>query len=148
MIIIINWWVILIVIRFLIIEEYLSMQQKANRVTPFRKLCSFQGRVLNEATPEHIARLFATYQCLNELTIGGGVNYQSEWSASRYSAVSARQDDYLLVNLMASYPISDTFTVAVNADNALDKKCYSYLSAVSNRCGEPRNMRITLRANF
>lgn len=60
-----------------------------------------QGRVFNETTSEHIARLFATYQFLNELTIGGGVNYQSEWIVSRYSAVSAHQDDYLLVNLMA-----------------------------------------------
>jgi outer-membrane receptor for ferric coprogen and ferric-rhodotorulic acid len=114
----------------------------------FAKDATNQGRVFNETTPEHIARLFATYQFLNELTIGGGVNYQSDWIVSRYSAVSARQDDYLLVNLMASYPINDTFTVAVNADNALDEKYYSYLSAASNRYGEPRNMRITLRANF
>lgn len=116
--------------------------------TEYEKDPNNQGRVFNETTPEHIARLFATYQFTNQLTIGGGVNYQSKWLVGRYSTISARQDAYTLVNFMASYPITDTVTLAVNADNALDEKYYSYLSTSSNRYGEPRNMRITLRAQF
>jgi len=114
----------------------------------FTKDVANKGRVFNETTPEHIARLFATYQFENGLTVGGGANYQSEWLVGRYSAISASQEAYTLVNLMASYPINDGLTVAVNADNALDEKYYSYISTGSNRYGEPRNMRITLRAKF
>ena len=116
--------------------------------TEYEKDPANQGRVFNETTPEHIARVFATYLFANELTIGAGVNYQSEWLTGRYGAISARQEAYALVNIMASYPINETFTVSVNADNALDEKYYSYLSSTSNRYGEPRNMKVTLRATF
>ncbi|MDZ7922966.1 MAG: TonB-dependent receptor [Marinagarivorans sp.] len=104
--------------------------------------------MFNETTPKHIARLFTTYQFSNELTIGGGINYQSNWLVGRYGAISALQDSYTLINLMASYPINNNLKVTVNADNALDEKYYSYLSATSNRYGEPRNMKITLQASF
>lgn len=116
--------------------------------TEFAKDLSNEGRVFNENTPKHIARLFGTYQFANQLTIGGGANYQSEWLVKRYAAVSASQEGYVLVNLMASYPINETLTLAVNADNALDEKYYSYLDVASNRYGEPRNMKVSLRATF
>ncbi|PUA26611.1 MAG: TonB-dependent siderophore receptor [Cellvibrio sp. 79] len=106
------------------------------------------GRVFNETTPEDIVRTFATYRFGNQLTIGGGANYQSEWLVGRYGSLSATQEAYWLVNLMASYPINDTLTVTFNADNALDEKYYSYLSTTSNRYGEPRNLKLSLRAKF
>lgn len=106
------------------------------------------GRVFNETTPEDIVRTFATYRFGNQLTIGGGANYQSEWLVGRYGSLSATQEAYWLVNLMASYPINDTLTVTFNADNALDEKYYSYLSTTSNRYGEPRNLKLSLRATF
>lgn len=116
--------------------------------TEFKKDLTNQGRVFNETTPKHIARIFTTYQFSNELTIGGGINYQSDWLVGRYGTISALQDSYTLINLMASYPINNNLKVTVNADNALDEKYYSYLSATSNRYGEPRNMKITLQASF
>ncbi|HSX51682.1 MAG TPA: hypothetical protein VLF09_12020 [Cellvibrio sp.] len=84
----------------------------------------------------------------NGLTLGGGAGYQSEWLVGRYGSISASQEAYTLVNLMASYPLSDNVTVTFNADNALDEEYYSYLSTSVNRYGEPRNMRIGLRATF
>lgn len=116
--------------------------------TEYKKDVKNQGLVFNETTPEHIARLFSTYEFANKLTLGGGIGYQSEWWVGRYTSVSAKQDEYLLVHLMASYPINDTLTLTANADNALDEKYYSYLAATSNRYGEPRNMKVTLRAKF
>jgi iron complex outermembrane receptor protein/outer membrane receptor for ferric coprogen and ferric-rhodotorulic acid len=80
--------------------------------------------------------------------VGGGVNYQSEWLVGRYGSKSAKQEGYALVNLMASYPLSENITIAVNANNVFDKKYYSYLTTDSNRYGEPRNMKLTLRAKF
>ncbi len=106
------------------------------------------GRVFNETTPEDIVRTFATYRFDNQLTIGGGANYQSEWLVGRYGSLSATQEAYWLVNFMASYPINDSLTVSFNADNALDEKYYSYLSTTSNRYGEPRNLKLSLRAKL
>lgn len=116
--------------------------------TEYKKDLTKQGQTFNETTPEHIARLFATYKLANNLTVGGGVNYQSEWLVGRYGSKSAKQEGYALVNLMASYPLSENITIAVNANNVLDKKYYSYLTTDSNRYGEPRNMKLTLRAKF
>ncbi|MFW2162168.1 TonB-dependent siderophore receptor [Acinetobacter beijerinckii] len=116
--------------------------------TEYKKDLTKQGQTFNETTPEYIARLFATYKLANNLTVGGGVNYQSEWLVGRYGSKSAKQEGYALVNLMASYPLSENITIAVNANNVFDKKYYSYLTTDSNRYGEPRNMKLTLRAKF
>lgn len=107
-----------------------------------------QGRVFNETTPEHLLRAFASYKLPNQLTLGAGVNYQSEQVFSRYSAISATQPAFALVNLMASYPINEKLTVSANAYNVLDEKYYSYVTATSNRYGEPRNYALTLRYKF
>ncbi len=119
-----------------------------HNTTKFAKDATNEGRVFSETTPEDLVRMFATYQFANELTIGGGLNYQSEWLVGRYGSFSARQEAYTLLNLMASYPINDNMTLAINATNALDEKYYSYISTTSNRYGEPRNVQITLRAQF
>jgi iron complex outermembrane receptor protein/outer membrane receptor for ferric coprogen and ferric-rhodotorulic acid len=116
--------------------------------TEYGKDPANQGRVFNENTPEHLARLFATYKLPNRLTIGGGVNYQSDWEVGRYSIAPAKQPGYALVNLMASYPINDHLTVAFNASNVFDKKYYSYITSTSNRYGDPANVKLSLRAKF
>ena len=116
--------------------------------TEYKKDPKNQGRVFNETTPEHIARLFASYKLPNQLTIGGGVNYQSEWKVGRYGVKPATQEGYALVNLMASYPLSDQVTIALNMNNIFDEKYYSYISETTNRYGEPRNAKFTLRAKF
>lgn len=116
--------------------------------TEYAKDPKNQGRVFNETTPEHIARLFASYKLPNQLTVGGGVNYQSEWKTGRYTAKPTSQEAYALVNLMASYPLSEQVSIGVNANNVFDKKYYSYITNTSNRYGEPRNVKLTLRAKF
>lgn len=116
--------------------------------TEYAKDPKNEGRVFNETTPEHIARLFASYKLPNQLTIGGGVNYQSEWKVGRYTTKPTSQEAYALVNLMASYPLSEQVSIGVNANNVFDKKYYSYITNTSNRYGEPRNVKLTLRAKF
>ncbi len=116
--------------------------------TEYAKDLINQGRVFNENTPEHLARLFTTYKLPNQLTIGGGVNYQSDWEVGRYGATPAKQPAYALLNLMASYPINDKLTVALNATNVFDKKYYSYITSTVNRYGDPANVTLTLRAKF
>lgn len=116
--------------------------------TEYAKDLTNQGRVFNENTPEHLARLFTTYKLPNQLTIGGGVNYQSDWEVGRYGATPAKQPAYALLNLMASYPINDKLTVALNATNVFDKKYYSYITSTVNRYGDPANVTLALRAKF
>lgn len=108
-----------------------------------------QGLVFNENTPEHLARLFATYKFANNFMLGGGVNYQSTWTVGRYNEHPYRQPAYAIANLVASYPLSDNLNIAINVNNLFDKDYYSQLeSSGSVRFGSPRNATLTLRAKF
>ena len=108
-----------------------------------------QGLVFNENTPEHLARLFATYKFANNFMLGGGVNYQSTWTVGRYNEHPYRQPAYAIANLVANYPLSDNLNIAVNINNLFDKDYYSQLeSSGSVRFGSPRNATLTLRAKF
>ncbi|MDO6644795.1 TonB-dependent siderophore receptor [Acinetobacter guillouiae] len=108
-----------------------------------------QGLVFNEDTPEHIARLFATYKFANNLILGGGANYQSTWKVGRYSEHPYSQPGYTIANLVASYPLSDKVNIALNINNIFDKEYYSQIySDGTIRFGNPRNATLTLRAKF
>ena len=74
------------------------------------------GDVLNTYIPEDTFKLFTSYQW-DKLTIGGGVNWQSEFYLDGVTGIEAeagRQDDYYLVNLMAKYDIQPDLTLGVN----------------------------------
>ncbi|GAA5005948.1 TonB-dependent siderophore receptor [Acinetobacter puyangensis] len=117
--------------------------------TEYAKDQNNQGRVFTEDTPEHIARLFATYKFANDLTVGGGVNYQSKWTVGRYESIAYSQPAYALVNLMASYPINEHLNIAVNVNNLFDKSYYSQIYSDGGvRFGEPINAMVTLRAKY
>lgn len=117
--------------------------------TEYDKDPSKQGQVFNEDTPEHIARLFATYKFANNLTVGGGANYQSTWRVGRYNDYSYKQPGYMTASLMASYPLSDKTHVALNVHNLFDKAYYSQIDSDGGvRFGNPRNATLTLRMKF
>lgn len=108
-----------------------------------------QGRVFNENTPEHIARLFATYKFANNLTVGGGANYQSTWTVGRYNKYSYKQPSYMTASVMASYPLSDKTNISLNVNNIFDKEYYSQIDSDGGvRFGNPRNATLALRTKF
>lgn len=111
------------------------------------------GAKVNTDSPRKQFKLFTTYQFIDvlpELTLGGGVNWQSETYAEGGGA-KLTQASYALVNLMARYDLADNMNLQLNAANLLDKKYYNYMTAwgtayTQYRYGTPRN--ITFSFNY
>lgn len=105
------------------------------------------GDVLNTYIPEDTFKLFTSYQW-DKLTIGGGVNWQSEFYLDGVIGIEAeagRQDDYYLVNLMAKYDIQPDLTLGVNVKNLTDEK---YKLNVWNGWGAGRSITGSLTYKF
>ncbi|WP_417763427.1 TonB-dependent siderophore receptor [Shewanella sp.] len=105
--------------------------------------------------PRKQLKLFTTYQfqeVLPELTVGGGINWQSE-AYSESSTTRIEQGSYSVVNLMARYDINDSMDVQVNVENLFDEKYYAYMSASTlpysvYHYGTPRNFTVSFKYRF
>jgi outer membrane receptor for ferric coprogen and ferric-rhodotorulic acid len=97
--------------------------------------------------PRHSAKLFTTYRlsgALNRLTVGGGVNWQSQ---SGYVG-EFQQAGYAVASLMARYTFSPQLSAALNVNNLFDKHYYSGLSAYGGVYGAPRNVMLSAVYTF
>nr|WP_295111838.1 TonB-dependent siderophore receptor [uncultured Caulobacter sp.] len=112
---------------------------------------------VNTAFPRKLLKLFTTYQlpgALSGLTVGGGVNWQSEaYSASTNPVTGApfsfAQKSYALVSLMARYEINDQLSIQANVENLTDKTYYAQTGFYSQyRYGKPRNYTVALKYAF
>lgn len=111
-----------------------------------------EGKKLNSNIAQNTAKLFTSYTLRgvgNGLTLGGGVNWQSEiysdgvgpnWD-QRFT-----QDDYALVDAFARYPLTKQLTATLNLNNLLDEEYYT--STSSSYFGAPRNATLGLRMEF
>lgn len=108
--------------------------------------------------PEHMAKLWTTYKLpgqLNNLTVGGGWNWQSKINFS-YSSwmfaqpVKAEQSAYATFNLMARYDFTPTVSATLNVNNVFDKKYLSSLDQTFNSgfYGDPRNVLLSSKWSF
>lgn len=110
------------------------------------------GVRLNTQVPGQLFKLFTTYRIAgigNGLTVGGGVNWQSDTFTSNLGPsgkATFTQPSYATLDLMARYPISKTLSVAIQLNNVFDKTYYT--STSSSFYGAPRNVQVTLRGNF
>ncbi|WP_287031078.1 TonB-dependent siderophore receptor [Pseudomonas sp. UBA6310] len=110
------------------------------------------GNKLNTNIAQNTVKLFTTYVLRsigNGLTIGGGVNWQSEiYSDGVGPARDQRftQDDYAVVDVMARYPITEQLSATLNLNNLLDEEYYT--SSSSSYFGAPRNATLGLRMEF
>ncbi|WP_394560003.1 TonB-dependent siderophore receptor [Aquipseudomonas alcaligenes] len=110
------------------------------------------GNKLNTNIAQNTAKLFTTYVLRsigNGLTVGGGVNWQSEiYSDGVGPARNQRftQDDYAVVDVMARYPITEQLSATLNLNNLLDEEYYT--STSSSYYGAPRNASLGLRMDF
>ncbi|WP_283710050.1 TonB-dependent siderophore receptor [Pseudoalteromonas prydzensis] len=108
---------------------------------------------INTTAPRKQFKLFTTYQFVDqlpELTIGGGLNWQSK-SYAKGSTVNVEQGSYALVNLMARYNINEAMKVQANVNNLFDEKYYNYMTAGSSnlyRYGAPRSVSVSFSYNF
>ncbi|MEL4241206.1 TonB-dependent siderophore receptor [Shewanella xiamenensis] len=117
-----------------------------------------EGKRVATTSPQKQFKLFTTYQfvdLLPELTIGGGVNWQSD-SYSTGGNVTITQDAYSLVNLMARYDLAENMDLQFNVENLLDEKYYAYMSTSNYlpeaysvyHYGAPRNFTVSFNYRF
>ncbi|MCH1925767.1 TonB-dependent siderophore receptor [Shewanella sp. C32] len=114
------------------------------------------GERVQTDTPRKQLKLFTTYQfqeVLPELTVGGGINWQSE-AYSESATTRIEQGAYSLVNLMARYDINDSMDIQVNVENLFDKKYYAYMTSNAlygynfYHYGTPRNFTVSFKYRF
>ncbi|WP_220811351.1 TonB-dependent siderophore receptor [Pseudomonas paralcaligenes] len=100
-------------------------------------------RIVTEI-PRNSVKLFTTYRlpgALDKLTVGGGLNWQSEAGYDLYYATT--QSSYALASLMARYQITPALSATLNVNNLFDKEYYTTTAA--GLYGAPRNFMTTLR---
>lgn len=111
-----------------------------------------EGQKLNTNIAHNTAKLFTTYtlrQVGNGLTLGGGVNWQSEIYSDGLGPTRNQrftQGDYALVDVMARYPLTEQLTATFNLNNLLNEEYYT--STTSSYFGTPRNATLGLRMAF
>ncbi|KQW72992.1 hypothetical protein ASE17_08530 [Phenylobacterium sp. Root77] len=123
---------------------------------------------INTLNPRNIARIYTSYDLsgpLEGLTIGGGLNWQSEiFTAASIPVpgntsapgtnppllrVNVSQDSYVLANLMARYRFNEKLSATLNVDNLFDETYYRRVGFYNGGYyGEPRKVTLTLRAAF
>ncbi|MCE1695238.1 TonB-dependent receptor, partial [Enterobacter hormaechei] len=88
----------------------------------------------------------------NDLTLGGGINWQDKTRRELSSPKGNRQDgqsSFATVNLMGRYQFTPDLSLTVNLNNLFDKKYYtSYGSYTQYYYGAPRNVEATLSYKF
>jgi len=100
-------------------------------------------RIVTEI-PRNSVKLFTSYRLpgeLDKLTVGGGVNWQSETGYALSYATT--QSSYAIANLMARYQITPSLSATVNVNNLFDKEYLTTTAA--GLYGAPRNFMTTLR---
>ncbi len=90
---------------------------------------SAEGQPLGN-TPRNSANLWTTYEVLPDVELGYGARYVG----SRYVAsdVDAKIDSYWVHNAMASYQVTDAFSLQLNVNNLFDEE---YVERVRGRPG-------------
>ncbi|HIE4006955.1 TPA: ferric-rhodotorulic acid/ferric-coprogen receptor FhuE [Stenotrophomonas maltophilia] len=107
------------------------------------------GADINTNLPQTALKLFTSYtpQSLQELTVGGGANWQNRiyYPVPAYGRIE--QSGYALVSAFVRYRISPELSVQANLNNLLDKK---YLSQINGygAYGDGRNGSLTFTWAF
>ncbi|WP_258237611.1 MULTISPECIES: TonB-dependent siderophore receptor [Arcobacteraceae] len=106
-----------------------------------------KDRLRTGEVPKQTLKFFTTYK-YNKLTVGGGVNWQSEIHSSTNNTSSLnKQDSYTIVNAMAKYDIKKDFSVILNANNLFDEE-YLLNTGGSQAWGAERNYTLSLNYKF
>lgn len=104
--------------------------------------------------PQRLFKVSTTYNLPGDRwTVGGQVRYQSEiYDEGEFQGTPylVRQPGYTLVDLMASYRITEAVAVQLNVDNVFDKIYHEGISwpAHGQNYGAPRTASLTLKASF
>ncbi|MCI1104589.1 ferric-rhodotorulic acid/ferric-coprogen receptor FhuE [Stenotrophomonas maltophilia] len=107
------------------------------------------GADINTNLPQTALKLFTSYtpQSLQELTVGGGANWQNRIYYAAPVVGRFEQEGYALVSAFVRYRISPKFSVQANLNNLLDKKYYSQITGYG-AYGDGRNGSLTFTWAF
>jgi catecholate siderophore receptor len=72
--------------------------------------------------PRHSLSLWSSYDVLTDLTLGGGVTYMSSRQAD--TANTREVSDYVRLDLMAEYDVTENVGLRLNVNNLLDETYY------------------------
>lgn len=123
------------------------------------------GVRINTDIPQTMFNLYSTYGfsgTWEKLTLGGGINWQSEYSVmSRRPSGAPRnangalptvaekrvQSSVMLANVMARYDLNDYWSVSFNANNLFDEEYFSSISSGDGSVtwGDPANYRVSVK---
>ncbi|UOD29295.1 TonB-dependent siderophore receptor [Massilia violaceinigra] len=111
--------------------------------------------LVNTTQPRDMVRITTTWRLPGEwrdVTIGGGVNWQSETyttATGPAGKLRASQSAYTLLNLMGRYQITRQLSAGVNVNNLLDKTYYRRIGFYNGGYyGEPRSVSASLRYQY
>ncbi|PWR25460.1 TonB-dependent siderophore receptor [Zavarzinia aquatilis] len=105
------------------------------------------GKPLRPTVPENSFKLFTTYRLPEDiapLTVGGNLRWQSDMTNTNFHYT---QESYALLDLMGRWQINDHLSAAVNVNNVFDETYYASIGWMGYY-GEPRNVTLTLRADW
>lgn len=115
------------------------------------------GEDVNTVQPRKLLKAFTSYRlpgALRQLTIGGGVNWESSVYADTTNPITGNpeeveQDSLTLVHLMAKYQVTDDFRVQLNVDNVTDEKYFTNVGQFGQVAfGEPRTVSLLAKYDF
>ena len=106
---------------------------------------------INTLSPRSTARLFTTWKARQDITVGGGVNWQSKFyydGEGPRGTERVTQPAYATVSLMATWQLSRQLLAQFNVENALDRKYININTYAQGTYGMPRSVRGTLTYRF
>lgn len=112
------------------------------------------GASIRTFIPHTLVRAFTAWTLPaldNRLTLGAGVNWQSDshtFVGSPDGGTDLRQGSVALVGLMARWRFSDKASVQVNAENLLDEKYYVLDEYDNTYYGTPQSLSASFRFSF
>ncbi|WP_269079244.1 TonB-dependent receptor domain-containing protein [Paraglaciecola psychrophila] len=101
--------------------------------------------------PDDMLRVSVFYDINEEVRTGLNTNWQSEISNPNVGPndETFKQDGYTLVNVFASYNISDQLKVTANVNNLFDKKYYSSIDFFNQGFfGAPLSAELSVRYSW
>lgn len=109
-----------------------------------------EGERARTFIPRHTVRGMGTYRLPfhDAMKVGARVSWQEAIYRDQGEGVTTRQDDYALVDLMASYDISDNLSASLNLNNITDEKYLTSLYWAQGYYGAPRHAMLTLGWNY
>ena len=109
------------------------------------------GGAIREFTPKNLVRSFVTWKPDSRLSLGGGVNWQSESYANVATPDGSRrieQDAVLQLSLMARWRFSDALSLQLNGQNLLDEKYFVLDEYDNTYYGAPANYSASFTWSF